>query len=264
MKKIWLLIAFSVVILLPLASAVKADPGPDSSPSQVLGEYVSAWTESEAIINVDIAPLPTADPKKKAYLTFDDGPDPVWSPQVLAVLRKYRVNATFFMIGRNATSFQDTIVQIASDGNTLANHTYNHYDLTALGYESFRLEVSDTEAAIRAALSDHPELLGQITHCLRPPYGKADNATYSYAQSMGYSISMWNLDTRDWAGLEPETILADFSSKLNPDRVILFHDGGVDRQNTVQALDLVLHELIMQGYDVLPYCTQAGQAIINN
>ncbi len=79
---------------------------------------------------------------------------------------------------------------------------------------------------------------------------------------MGYSISMWNLDTRDWAGTDPEDVLSDFSSKLQPDRVILFHDGGQDRQNTVESLDLVLHELIMQGYEILPYCTEAGQAVI--
>lgn len=206
--------------------------------------------------------MPTADTEKKVYLTFDDGPDPVWSPQILAVLRKYQAHATFFMIGRNAATFQDTVVQIASDGNTLANHSYNHYDLTTLDFLGFSLEVGDTEQSIRNALKDHPELLSQVTKCLRPPYGKSNESVYAYAMRMGYSISMWNLDTRDWAGTEPEDILAAFISKLQPDRVILFHDGGEDRQNTVEALDLVLHELIMQGYEILPYCTEAGQAII--
>lgn len=262
MKKVWLLISLILILAVPFSGSVHADPGPETGQTQTLTAFVESWTRSDAQKPADSTPLPTADPEKKAYLTFDDGPDPVWSSQVLAVLRKYQANATFYMIGRNAASFEDTIVQIASDGNTLANHTYNHLDLTLLDYSNFSLEVGDTEQAIRYALRDHPELAGQVTKCLRPPYGKSNETVYSYAMGMGYSVSMWNLDTRDWAGLEPEEILSNFSSKLQPDRVILFHDGGQERQNTIESLDLVLHELIMQGYDILPYCTQAGQAVI--
>jgi len=101
-----------------------------------------------------------------------------------------------------------------------------------------------------------------VTKCLRPPYGKSNETVYAYAMTMGYSISMWNLDTRDWAGLAPEVILTNFTDKLQPDRVVLFRDGGEDRQNTIESLDLVLHELIMQEYEILPYCTESGQAVI--
>lgn len=262
MKKVWLLLTLALTLAVPFSGSVYAGPGPGSGQTETLSAFVENWTESDIHTEVDAAPLPTADPEKKVYLTFDDGPDPVWSPQILAVLRKYQAHATFFMIGRNAATFQDTVVQIASDGNTLANHSYNHYDLTTLDFLGFSLEVGDTEQSIRNALKDHPELLSQVTKCLRPPYGKSNESVYAYAMRMGYSISMWNLDTRDWAGTKPEDILSAFISKLQPDRVILFHDGGEDRQNTVEALDLVLHELIMQGYEILPYCTEAGQAII--
>lgn len=264
MKKVWLLLVLVLILVIPLSGPVQADPGPETGQTETLSAFVESWTETGIQTEVEAAPLPTADPEKKAYLTFDDGPDPVWSSQVLAVLRKYQAHATFFMIGRNAATFQDVIVQIASDGNTLANHSYNHFDLTTLGFQNFSLEVGDTEQTIRYALRDHPELLSQVTRCLRPPYGKTNETVYAWAAGMGYSISMWNLDTRDWAGTKPENILADFSKKLQPDRVILFHDGGEDRQNSVEALDLVLHELIMQNYEVLPYCTEAGQAIIGS
>lgn len=262
MKKVWLLVTLAMILALSFSGSVQADPGPKTGQTETLTAFIDSWTDSGVQNTSDAAPLPTADPEKKAYLTFDDGPDPVWSSQVLAVLRKYQAHATFYMIGRNAATFQETIVQIASDGNTLANHSYNHFDLTTLGFEGFSLEVGDTEQSIRYALRDHPELLSQVTKCLRPPYGKSNETVYAWAMRMGYNISMWNLDTRDWAGTDPEDILADFSSKLQPDRVILFHDGGQDRENTVEALDLVLHELIMQNYEVLPYCTAAGQAII--
>lgn len=262
MKNIWLFLTLALLLVLPFTGSVRADPGPGTDQTEVLTAFIETWTDSGVQSEVSAAPLPTADPEKKAYLTFDDGPDPVWSPQVLAVLRKYQAHATFFMIGRNAATFQDTIVQIAKDGNTLANHSYNHYDLTTLSFSSFSLEVGDTEQSIRNALRDHPELLGQVTQCLRPPYGQVNETVYAYAMRMGYSISLWNLDTRDWAGTSPENILTDFSEKLQPDRVILFHDGGQDRHNTIQSLDLILHELIMQGYEVLPFCTAAGQAVI--
>lgn len=262
MKKAWLLLTLALTLAVPFSGSVYADQGPESGQTETLIAFVENWTESEVQTEVDAAPLPTADPEKKVYLTFDDGPDPVWSPQILAVLRKYQAHATFYMIGRNAFTFQDTILAIASDGNTLANHSYNHYDLTTFNFQGFSLEVGDTEQSIRNALKDHPELASQVTKCLRPPYGKSNETVYAYATRMGYSISMWNLDTRDWAGIDPEDILADFTKKLQPDRVILFHDGGEDRQNTVEALDLVLHELIMQGYEILPYCTEAGQAMI--
>lgn len=258
MRKYWLLLSLALILSLPFSSSVQADPGSETGQTQTLSAFVENWTESEVQDQTDTTPLPSADPEKKAYLTFDDGPDPVWSPQVLEILRKYQAHATFYMIGRNAFTFQDTILAIASDGNTLANHSYNHYDLTTLNFQGFSLEVGDTEQSIRNALKDHPELASQVTKCLRPPYGKSNETVYAYATRMGYSISMWNLDTRDWAGLAPEAILANVSEKLQPGRVILFHDGGEDRQNTVEALDLVLHELIMQGYQILPYCTEGG------
>lgn len=262
MKNIWLLITMTVILALPLSGSVQAEPGSETGQTEALSAFVDSWTQSDVQDQANSDPLPTADPEKRVYLTFDDGPDPVWSPQVLAILQKYQAHATFFMIGRNASAFPDTVLQIASGGNTLGNHSYNHFDLTTLNFGGFSLEVDDTYQAIRYALKDHPELAGQLTKCLRPPYGRANETVYSYAMGMGYSISMWNLDTRDWAGLDPEEILANFSNKLQPDRVILFHDGGEDRQNTIEALDLVLHELIMQGYEILPYCTEIGQAVI--
>ena len=214
MKKAWLLLTLALTLAVPFSGSVYADQGPESGQTETLIAFVENWTESEVQTEVDAAPLPTADPEKKVYLTFDDGPDPVWSPQILAVLRKYQAHATFYMIGRNAFTFQDTILAIASDGNTLANHSYNHYDLTTLNFQGFSLEVGDTEQSIRNALKDHPELASQVTKCLRPPYGKSNETVYAYATRMGYSISMWNLDTRDWAGIDPEDILADFTKKL--------------------------------------------------
>jgi len=138
-------------------------------------------------------------------------------------------------------------------------HGYNHIELSKLGYNDFYLEVIDTRDAIQDALSSRPDLEGQLTPCLRPPYGAVNDAVYSYAYNMNYAISKWHLDTRDWTGISGEEILATVEKELVPYRVVLMHDGGEDRSETVRGLELVLHELTLRGYHFEPYCTATGQ-----
>jgi len=205
--------------------------------------------------------LPPKDPANVVYLTFDDGPDPKWTPQILAVLERYQAGATFSMIGQNVVSNPEVVREVAGHGQTISVHAFNHLDLSTAGYTFFYNEVHDTEAVIMEAFQGDQELIRQFGRCIRPPYGKKSDVLYANAESMGYDVSMWNIDTKDWSGLSPEEILVHFKSALEPQKVILMHDGGLDRSNTVRALELILHELLMQGYTVLPYCTQEGQAI---
>ena len=207
------------------------------------------------------AVLPPKDPEKVVYLTFDDGPDPKWTPLILNVLARYQARATFFMIGYNAVSHPEVVREIASRGQTISVHGFNHVDLSGVGYTYFYNEVHDTELAIVEPFQGNPELIKQFGRCFRPPYGKKSDLLYANAEAMGYEVSMWNIDTQDWSGLGPDEIFVHFKSALEPRKVILMHDGGLDRANSVRALELILHELLMQGYTVLPYCTQHGQAI---
>ncbi len=230
----------------------------DPDPVHELDSLVDHWTEPE----LPTAPepdLPQANPDQVIYLTFDDGPDPDWTPQILELLQRYHAIGTFYMIGRNARSFQETTLQVAQAGQMIGLHGYNHIDLSKLSYTDFYLEVADTATAIKEALAGHPELKAQLTPCLRPPYGAVSDSLYSNADSMNYAISMWHLDTRDWAGLDEQEIFDNAIKDLQPYKVVLMHDGGEDRTETVRGLELLLHELTLRGYVFLPYCIASGQ-----
>jgi len=238
---------------LPPASQ-SADPGRTQSFIQL----VNNWTAPDQPAD-SAQDLPHANPDLVVYLTFDDGPDPDWTPQILALLQEYHATAVFYEIGRNARTYPQISLEVAEAGQMIGLHGYNHIELSKLGYNDFYLEVIDTRAAIQDALSSRPDLEGQLTPCLRPPYGAVNDAVYSYAYNMNYAISMWHLDTRDWTGISGEEILATVEKELVPYRVVLMHDGGEDRSETVRGLELVLHELTLRGYHFEPYCTATGQ-----
>ena len=235
---------------------------------RVSGRFIAvpAGVKNSLARNIVVAqdiPGEETDNEKVIYLTFDDGPDPHWTPTILSILDKYGAGATFYMIGRNASTFPDMVRLIAEHKQSIAVHGYNHIDLGSVDYTTFYLEVHDTEQVILDALRGEPSLEGQFAHCLRPPYGRASNMTYQYAYQMGYAISMWTIDTIDWQQPEPTVMLSILLSGLEPGKVILMHDGGEQRERTIAGLQLILHELIMQGYKIEPYCTSRGQAITN-
>ena len=200
------------------------------------------------------------EPIKPVYLTFDDGPDPNWTPKVLSLLNRYNAKATFYMLGRNVASYPELVVDLAKAGQSLANHSFNHPSFNSLSYEAIGREVGDTTWVTRNALTNHPELANQVVSCVRPPYGEANGGVYNALWGLGYNVSMWDLDTMDWQQPAPATILQQVLAQIETHRVILMHDGGENRQSTIESLALILHELTMQGYRFEPYCTQNGQA----
>lgn len=231
----------------------------DPDRTQQFIQLVANWTQPHSAPGEPSTP-PQPNPDLVVYLTFDDGPDPKWTPKILALLQQYHATATFYEIGRNVRSYPETTLQVAEAGNTIGLHGYNHLDLTKLGYADFYLEVADTRAAIADALASDSQVKSALTPCLRPPYGAVNQDVYAYAAQMNYALSFWHIDTRDWSGLNPEEILAIVSANIAPYKVVLMHDGGEHRENTVQALGLVLHELTLRGYTFGQYCTVSGQA----
>ena len=178
------------------------------------------------------------------YLTFDDGPTPPYTPQVLDLLDQYEARVTFFVLGRNGEQYSDTLRQAHESGHTLANHTWNHLSLDGVSQEVFNREILDTE-----------ELLGDWdAPCLRPPYGATDSFTRAYAAELGYELVMWNLDTLDWSRPGTEVIVSAVMDNVYPQAIVLMHDGGGDREQTVAALEAVLSDLSNRGYDLQPLC----------
>ena len=189
-------------------------------------------------------PVTPDDEGNVAYLTFDDGPHAEYTPQVLDVLARYDARATFFVVGRLARAYPDLIERIAAEGHTLANHTWNHEDLATLDQAAFDETVGRTQA-----------ILGDLaTPCLRPPYGSVGAFTREWAAAHGLSVMMWHGSPEDWRR-PPATEIADYLVEwAGTGRVILLHDGGGDRSNTVQGLDMALERLSDQDLRYEPVC----------
>ncbi len=190
-----------------------------------------------------VPPTPTPEPTPEAggviYLTFDDGPvDPRWTPQVLEVLANYDAKATFFILGVLAERFPELIDSEVEAGHSVGNHTFDHRTLDGIGREAFFDELQKAE-----------EILGDKgVKCLRPPYGATDAYTRTYLAELGYELVLWNIDTEDWRQPGAEAIASAVVDKAHPGAIVLMHDGGGDRSQTVEALEAILETLSSQGY----------------
>lgn len=196
-----------------------------------------AAIQDDSTVVSEPSPTPTA-AASIVYLTFDDGPNVVWTPQVLAVLAQYGAHATFFVIGQEAAAHPELVEQMVAEGHTVGHHTYSHLDLRGVDQKTFADQVERTSAALGDAVSAY----------LRPPGGSIDDDTQAYAQNMGLQLVRWNVDTEDWQVTSPETIVAKATSGVRPGSIILLHDGGGDRSATVAALPVILRLLQAQGY----------------
>ena len=191
-------------------------------------------------------PVQTAGNSKKIYFTFDDGPSLGWTGKVLEILARYHAQATFFMIGANVVRNPTVVQTVIKAGNTVGNHTYDHKSFRKMTQKLFNQEVQATQKA-----------LGDVsTNCLRPPYGATDASTAAYAKALGFRLVLWNVDPRDWARPGANVIAQRILSRVYPGAIVLMHDGGGDRSQTVAALEIVLHKLSAQGYHFEAYCTR--------
>jgi peptidoglycan/xylan/chitin deacetylase (PgdA/CDA1 family) len=190
-------------------------------------------------------PTPAETSDNVIYLTFDDGPtDPQWTPQVLEALAAHDARATFFVLGQNAQRYPDLIQAEYEAGHAIANHTFDHQSLSGMGREAFFSELQSTQG-----------ILGDKgVPCLRPPYGATDSYTRARAEELGYRIVMWDIDTADWQQPGAAVIAQEAVAKARPGAVVLMHDGGGDRSQTVDALRSVLSQLSDQGYRFEPLC----------
>ncbi len=182
---------------------------------------------------------------KVVYLTFDDGPDPTWTPKILDLLAQHNAQATFFVLGRNAQAYPEIIEQQRLAGHLLANHSWSHPDLTQLDQASVLNELSATQALLGATASN----------CFRPPYGKHNQQIAANANQLGLRMVLWDVDSADWKQPGTEEIVARIRSQVRDGAVVLLHDGGGSRQQTIEALEILLPELAAQGYRFVAACS---------
>jgi peptidoglycan/xylan/chitin deacetylase (PgdA/CDA1 family) len=181
-------------------------------------------------------------------LTFDDGPSNGFTLQVLALLRRHHVHATFCMIGRQAAARPWLVRAVARDGNALCDHTWDHdLRLRSRPKGQIRLDIRQGRHAIVAATG------GQRPTFFRAPGGNWSAAIEKEARAEGMTPLGWTVDTRDWSRPGTRTILRNVYTELKPGGVILMHDGGGDRSETLAALRVLLRRLPKMGYHfVLP------------
>ena len=179
------------------------------------------------------------------YLTFDDGPHPKWTPQILDVLAEHDAHATFFMLGTEAQSYPKLVRRVAREGHAVASHTWNHPDLTRITDWEVLTQVADTSRA-----------LGQGDRCVRPPYGATDGRVRAVIEARGDHEILWDVDPQDWSRPGPAKIVSNVLDNVKPGSVVVMHDGGGDRAQTVKALESLLPALAERGYTLaaLPQC----------
>jgi cellulose synthase/poly-beta-1,6-N-acetylglucosamine synthase-like glycosyltransferase/peptidoglycan/xylan/chitin deacetylase (PgdA/CDA1 family) len=187
-------------------------------------------------------------PDKTVALTFDDGPDPVWTPQILEVLRRHQVPGTFFVLGSHAAEHPDLVRDIDASGSELGVHTFSHPDLVGLSADEVQREMSQTQLALAGAT-------GKVSYLVRPPYSSVpsslDDAQLGVMRElgeMGYVTALSDVDSRDWERPGVNTIVAASTPAGDAGGSILLHDAGGDRSQTVAALDRLIPELKARGY----------------
>ncbi|MFL6527964.1 MAG: glycosyltransferase, partial [Chthoniobacterales bacterium] len=197
------------------------------------------------------------DPHQVA-ITFDDGPDPRWTPKVLAILKSAGVKAAFFVVGTNAEQYPDLIRRIVDEGHEIGNHTYYHPNLAECWPEHVRLELNATQMVIET-------ITGRSTTLFRPPYA-ADTSPakiteltpLNIAQDLGYLCVLENIDPQDWARPGADIILQRVKQQRRDGSIILLHDAGGDRSQTIEALPHILDYLKTRGDTVVPLSTLLG------
>src|SRR5450755_2532784 len=174
-------------------------------------------------------------------LTFDDGPHPIYTLQVLHILQEYGVKATFFCIGRQVLPYASIVAQVSRAGNVIADHTWDHFDMTRLSIAGMQWELNRTANAITLATGVRPVLF-------RPPYGYINTTVKDVSTRLGLPPIMWNVDPSDWRLPGTDAIVQRVLANTGNGSVILMHDGGGNRSQTVQALPQIIAGLQQRGF----------------
>lgn len=191
----------------------------------------------------NIVVLHGAPDQNRVALTFDDGPDVRFTPQVLDVLAKHNVKATFFLIGSRAKAHSDITKRIHKDGHAIGNHTYWHPNLSKEEIGRLQWELSETEQAIA-------EIIGYTPRLFRSPYGALTREIVTFLGEKSNTVIGWDVDSIDWKQPGAEVVADNVLSNVRFGSIILMHDGGdwsMDLSGTVQALDHIITKLKEDG-----------------
>jgi cellulose synthase/poly-beta-1,6-N-acetylglucosamine synthase-like glycosyltransferase/peptidoglycan/xylan/chitin deacetylase (PgdA/CDA1 family) len=197
-------------------------------------------------------------PGKRIALTFDDGPDPRWTPRIAAALERLHVPATFFVVGSEVVRHPDVVRLLHREGFELGNHTFTHADVSSLpGWEQ-RLQVGLTDNALAGTIGIRPRLF-------RPPYSSVpagvsarQAGAYERLARQGYDVVLTDLDGEDWRRPGVDSIVAAATPQTGRGGIVLLHDGGGDRSQTVRAIERLVPALRARGFRFVTVSQLAG------
>jgi len=178
--------------------------------------------------------------RKEVALTFDDGPS-ASTAAILDLLRSHGQKATFFTLGTELERFPGIAQRAAREGHELGAHGMTHRSFPALGRHRLTREIGGTADLIQ-------ELTGRRPAFVRPPYGNMNRQVVAVAASLHMTVVLWSVDTLDWQNPGPGTIARRVLQNLRPGEIVLMHDGGAPRQQTVQAMAAILRAMDARGY----------------
>ncbi|WP_017652899.1 polysaccharide deacetylase family protein [Fortiea contorta] len=178
--------------------------------------------------------------QKVIALTFDDGPWPQTTAQVLDILKKNDVKATFFVVGQNVKHYPDLMKQIVTEGHAVGNHTWHHW-YHVMNPQTAAYEIDHTTDVIY-------QTTGVKTNLFRPPGGMMHNGVAAYAKNTKYGIIMWSSDSIDYSRPSVPKLINNVFRQAKPGGIVLMHDGGGNRSQTVQALPTIIDKFRKQGY----------------
>ncbi|MCL6473211.1 MAG: polysaccharide deacetylase family protein [Firmicutes bacterium] len=186
-------------------------------------------------------------------ITFDDGPNPNFTPQILDILKEKGVKATFFVVGLHVKKYPEIARRIVAEGHDIGNHTYTHKDLVPSTRRMVLAQVHKTDQTIK-------RVTGVSTNLFRPPRGIYSNAVRRLlVEEEGYRFILWSVSSTDWRKISPKNILKRIARYTRPGAILLFHDSGAlvrregaSRDSTVESLSMVIDYLRAKGYEIVP------------
>ncbi len=199
--------------------------------------------------------------KLKVLLTFDDGPDPNYTHQILEILAYYDIKALFFVLGSQVESHPEIMLQIVSGGHALGNHTFNHMDIQNLSPHELVKQIKRTDRAIE-------NTAGLVPLYFRPPRGRYSDDNYKTLRSLGKVNVLWDLGLEKAAITDPHLLVSHLEARINgrEELILLLHDGNVDgndRSSTVEALPILIDNLLSMGFTFVDPSTEEGQLFLS-
>lgn len=217
--------------------------GPIGAGTKVVGTLGRRGRIVLVLVISSLVPIGAAESEarpKKVALTFDGGPSG-FTPQIDRILQRKHVRASFFWVGSRISGWGKVVRKIARQGHEIANHSWFHDHLTGLSRKEVRRQLARTSRRIARLTKERPRLF-------RPPYGEVNGQVRDVAADLGMRTVLWDADSLDWTSPGCEEIAANVRKRVHHRSIVLLHDGGGDRRQTVCALPRIIRDLRSSGY----------------